>query len=190
LTPAGETRSAWLALLTLPFLSPVFAAPSITYPAGPGPGAGRHLVFLTGDEEYRGEEGLPMLAKLLSQRHGFRCTVLFPLDPDGTINPNCRTDPKPIRWDYLDNPYRHRLHDVTRALLYLRNNYDAFETTNYSVGGLGSGQIRSLILGGSDLRVIVIANVGTTVATPSTWWPAPIPSSCSPANTGFISISS
>ncbi len=53
---------AWLALLTLPFLSPVFAAPSITYPAGPGPGAGRHLVFLTGDEEYRGEEGLPMMA--------------------------------------------------------------------------------------------------------------------------------
>jgi len=93
----------------------------------------------------------------------------FPINycPDGTINPNCRTDPKPIRWDYLDNPYRHRLHDVTRALLYLRNNYDAFETTNYSVGGLGSGQIRSLILGGSDLRVIVIANVGTTVATAS-----------------------
>lgn len=64
------------------------ASTSITYPAGPGPGAGRHLVFLTGDEEYRGEEGLPMLAKILSQRHGFRCTVLFALDPDGTINPD------------------------------------------------------------------------------------------------------
>ncbi|MCE2861694.1 MAG: hypothetical protein RIR76_610 [Verrucomicrobiota bacterium] len=64
------------------------ASTSITYPAGPGPGSGRHLVFLTGDEEYRGEEGLPMLAKILSQRHGFRCTVLFALDPDGTINPD------------------------------------------------------------------------------------------------------
>ena len=62
--------------------------PSITYPAKPGPGAGKHLVFLTGDEEYRGEEGLPMLAKILSQRHGFKCTVLFPLNPDGTINPD------------------------------------------------------------------------------------------------------
>lgn len=60
---------------------------SITYPATPGPGQGRHVVFLTGDEEYRGEEGLPMLAKILSQRHGFRSTVLFALDPDGTINP-------------------------------------------------------------------------------------------------------
>ncbi len=72
---------------------PAGAAPaaSITYPAGPGPGAGRHLVFLSGDEEYRGEEGLPMLAKILSQRHGFRCTVLFPLAPDGTINPDHNT---------------------------------------------------------------------------------------------------
>jgi hypothetical protein len=61
----------------------------ITYPAAAtGPGEGRHLVFLTGDEEYRSEEGLPMLAKILSQRHGFRCTVLFALDPDGKINPD------------------------------------------------------------------------------------------------------
>src|SRR6187549_4041122 len=64
------------------------AASSITYEAKPGAGQGRHLVFLTGDEEYRGEEGLPMLAKILSQRHGFKCTVLFALDPDGTINPD------------------------------------------------------------------------------------------------------
>lgn len=32
-----------------------------------------------------------MLAKILSQRHGFRCTVLFPLDPGGTINPDHNT---------------------------------------------------------------------------------------------------
>ena len=67
------------------------ASPSITYEAKPGAGAGKHLVFLTGDEEYRGEEGLPMLAKILSQRHGFKCTVLFALDPDGTINPDNNT---------------------------------------------------------------------------------------------------
>src|SRR6476469_900957 len=64
------------------------ASTSITYPPGQGPGAGRHVVFLSGDEEYRGEEGLPMLAKILSRRHGFKCTVLFSLDPDGTINPD------------------------------------------------------------------------------------------------------
>jgi putative membrane-bound dehydrogenase-like protein len=61
---------------------------SIVYPGGKGPGNGKHVVFVTGDEEYRSEEGLPMLAKILSQRHGFKCTVLFALDPDGTINPD------------------------------------------------------------------------------------------------------
>jgi type 1 glutamine amidotransferase len=60
----------------------------IVYQGKDGPGKGKHLVFLTGDEEYRSEEGLPMLAKILSQRHGFKCTVLFAVDKDGTINPN------------------------------------------------------------------------------------------------------
>lgn len=60
----------------------------IAYPAKPGPGSGKHVVLLAGDEEYRSEEGLPMLAKILSQRHGFKCTVLLPLAADGTINPN------------------------------------------------------------------------------------------------------
>jgi glucose/arabinose dehydrogenase/azurin/type 1 glutamine amidotransferase len=53
---------------------------------------GKHIVFLSGDEEYRSEEGLPMLAKILSQRDGFKCTVLFPIDPDGTIDPNNQTN--------------------------------------------------------------------------------------------------
>jgi len=69
----------------------VSAAPpadtSVSYPAKAGPGKGKHVVLLSGDEEYRSEEALPMLGKILSQRHGFKCTVLFAVDPDGTINP-------------------------------------------------------------------------------------------------------
>ncbi|MDO8545282.1 MAG: hypothetical protein Q7S40_32985, partial [Opitutaceae bacterium] len=60
---------------------------ALTPPAGV-PAKGKHVVLLSGDEEYRSEESLPMLAKILSQRHGFKCTVLFALDPDGTINPD------------------------------------------------------------------------------------------------------
>jgi hypothetical protein len=60
---------------------------SVSYPAKPGAGKGKHVVLLSGDEEYRSEEALPMLGKILSQRHGFKCTVLFSVDPDGTINP-------------------------------------------------------------------------------------------------------
>src|SRR5205809_1334805 len=64
------------------------AQTSVVYQPKDGPGHGKHIVFLSGDEEYRSEEGLPMLAKILSQRHGFKCTVLFALDADGTINPD------------------------------------------------------------------------------------------------------
>ena len=79
------------------------AADSVTYPAKSGPGRGQHIVFLSGDEEYRSEEGLPMVAKILSQRHGFKCTVLFSLDPDGTINPkNGKSLSNPTALDAAD----------------------------------------------------------------------------------------
>ena len=54
---------------------------SVTYPVKPGAGRGKHVVFLAGDEEYRSEEALPMLAKIMSQRHGFKATVLADEDP-------------------------------------------------------------------------------------------------------------
>ncbi len=48
------------------------------------------IVLVSGDEEYRSEAALPQLAKILSTRHGFNCTVLFAQDPEmpGVINPN------------------------------------------------------------------------------------------------------
>lgn len=53
-----------------------------------GPGKGKHIVLVSGDEEYRSEEALPQLAKILAKHHGFQCTVLFAIDPaDGTIKP-------------------------------------------------------------------------------------------------------
>jgi hypothetical protein len=63
--------------------------PWVVYQGGDGPGKGKHVVLVSGDEEYRSEEALPQLAKILARRHGFKCTVLFAIDPkDGTINPN------------------------------------------------------------------------------------------------------
>jgi Trehalose utilisation len=65
----------------------------VVYEGRGGAGQGKHIVFLSGDEEYRSEEGLPMLAKLLATRHGFTGTVLFAINPqDGTIDPNTQTN--------------------------------------------------------------------------------------------------
>ncbi len=54
-------------------------------------GGGKRVVLVSGDEEYRSEEGLPQLAKILSRHHGFETTALFATDPaSGIVNPNLR----------------------------------------------------------------------------------------------------
>jgi hypothetical protein len=54
-----------------------------------GPGKGKHVVLVSGDEEYRSEEALTQLAKILAKHHGFTCTVLYAIDPKtGEISPN------------------------------------------------------------------------------------------------------
>ena len=53
-----------------------------------GPGAGKHIVFIAGDHEYRGEETLPALARILAKHYGFKCSFFVTTDPkDGTIKP-------------------------------------------------------------------------------------------------------
>jgi hypothetical protein len=65
----------------------------IVFQGNEGPGKGKHIVFISGDEEYRSEEGLPMLAKILAQKHGFKCTVLFAIDSaTNFINPENQTN--------------------------------------------------------------------------------------------------
>ena len=36
--------------------------------------------LLSGDEEYRSEEAMPQLGRILAKHHGFKCTVLFAID--------------------------------------------------------------------------------------------------------------
>ncbi|MHC4692434.1 MAG: ThuA domain-containing protein [Planctomycetota bacterium] len=62
--------------------------PWVIYEGVRGPGTGKHIVFVTGDEEYRSEDSMPQLAKILATHHGFRCTVLFAINKKtGEIDP-------------------------------------------------------------------------------------------------------
>ncbi len=47
------------------------------------PGSGKHVVLISGDEEYRTEESMPMLAKILNKRFGYTASVLFAINPNG-----------------------------------------------------------------------------------------------------------
>src|SRR5947208_12797556 len=88
------TRLAAVAvLLAAPMLARA-ESPSVVLEGKDGAGKGKHVVLISGDQEYRSEETIPQLAKILAQRHGFKCSVLFTVDPKtGTIDPNINNIP-------------------------------------------------------------------------------------------------
>ncbi len=78
-------------------------ASPLVYEGSEGPGFGKHIVFLAGDHEYRSEEMLPALARILAKRYGFRCTCLFTLDRDSeTIVPGSSNMPHTQAIDSAD----------------------------------------------------------------------------------------
>jgi len=89
--------------LTLILSSAFLSADSskvLTLKGKKGPGQGKAIVLVSGDEEYRTEESMPMLAKILSQKHGFTCKVLFAWDKtEEYIDPNNQTGV--IGWNHL-----------------------------------------------------------------------------------------
>jgi len=62
------------------------AAP-LVYQGDAGPAKGKHIVLIASDHEYKSEEALPMLGRILAKRFGAKCTVLFGVDENGFIRP-------------------------------------------------------------------------------------------------------
>ena len=79
---------------------PVPANPQwLTYAGenGPGenlPGVGKHVVLIAADQEYRSEQSMPMLGKILAKHHGFDCTVLFCFNDKGLVDPTMPVYPE------------------------------------------------------------------------------------------------
>lgn len=69
-------------------------APWLRYPGREGPGKGKHIVLISAEQEYRSEQSMPMMAKILSQHHGFDCTVLFGVNPSGEVDPTMPVYPE------------------------------------------------------------------------------------------------
>ncbi len=78
-----------------------------------------------------------------------------------TINEDCRTSAKPVRWDYRDDPNRYRIHEIISGLATLKTQHpDPFQTGNFNwdVGGYG----KRLHLNGSAMNAVVVANFRVT----------------------------
>ncbi len=51
-----------------------------------------HIVFVTGDEEYRSEESMPMLGRILEREMNAKISVCYSMGEDGFIDPNNTKD--------------------------------------------------------------------------------------------------
>lgn len=143
----------------------VSAADWVTYEPPAGKANGKHIVLLAGDEEYRSEESMPMFGKLLSQRHGFRCSVLFSQDAGGVINPHNQTNVPGLHLlgsaDLMVNAFRFRelpdadmkhivdyleagkpmivIRTATHAFAYTRNKQSPYAKFSFDAPGGGFG---------------------------------------------------
>ncbi len=91
-TTAALVAALWL-IPTIPAAA-TFSSPApqgnphvVSYEGTEGPGAGKHIVLIAGDHEYRSEEILPAMGRILAMNLGFKCSVFFTLDDEGFIEP-------------------------------------------------------------------------------------------------------
>ena len=97
-----QYRNVWIERLSLDADSIAEDEPWLTYRGVSGPGKGKHVVLIASEQEYRSEQAMPMLAKVLAKHHGFDCTVLFSVNENGEVDP---TLPAPFK----DKARRHNI---------------------------------------------------------------------------------
>ncbi|MBS1738441.1 MAG: T9SS type A sorting domain-containing protein [Bacteroidetes bacterium] len=91
---------------------------------------------------------------------------------NGTISDACRTDSKPIRWDYFQQPNRKKLYNVYSALNGLRKG-DQFKdefTSNSSYQSLG-GNFKYIILSSTANKLVVMGNFDVAAQSGSVTFP-------------------
>jgi len=79
---------------------------------------------------------------------------------DGTINEACRTIPKPVRWDYLDDPDRQKLFDIYSAMFRLRKQFDVFTKGKENLSL--SGAIKTIKLSDNAHHIKLAGNFDVT----------------------------
>lgn len=93
---------------------------------------------------------------------------------DVSIDDPCRICPKPIRWQYYQEPNRRNLYDTWAALINLRTSNSTFLTTNYTLNL--AGDIKTIYLNDNNMDVVVVGNFDVTPKLPSIgfqhdgWW--------------------
>lgn len=79
-----------------------------------------------------------------------RCT-------NGSVNSNCRLDPKPIRWDYFEEENRSGLYDKIAAMTHLKTSYPTFATRDFDFND-SNFFVKSVHLSHPEMDAVTLAN--------------------------------
>ncbi len=91
--------------------------------------------------------------------------------PDGTISDNCRTSPKPLRWDYLDDSVRHSLFDSYKQMIYWKKTDSIFDRADYAYSLFSA--IKYVKITSEDRNIVLVGNFGVTEQTFTITMPHP-----------------
>lgn len=81
--------------------------------------------------------------------------------PSGTSSD--RLTPKPIRWDYFNNPYRRDVYKVFSDLIKLKEDYPVFSSSKFSIDAQNA--IKRIHIQGDTMDVNIIGNFGVSTYT-------------------------
>jgi len=84
------------------------------------------------------------------------------LCPNGTIDAGCRTDPKPILWNYYFNLNRRKLFNVYRKLIELKKTAPALESSNFTLNVGANVAFKRIQIDDPSMNVIIVGNFGVT----------------------------
>ena len=79
---------------------------------------------------------------------------------DGTINDDCRTYAKPVRWDYLEVADRYKVYKVVSALNNLKKTEALFSTTDFDIDAAGMG--KRIHLNSAPMNATIVGNFNVT----------------------------
>lgn len=87
--------------------------------------------------------------------------------PDGSVNNDCRTAVKPIRWDYVNNANRMAIYDTWKKLIQFKKQDPIFKSTNFTLETANDFEKKIFVVndeaGEDEIRyVTVVGNFGVT----------------------------
>ncbi len=89
---------------------------------------------------------------------------------DISIDYNGRVGNKPIHWEYFNEDDRFRIYQVYKTLNNLKQNYDVFKTTDFTINE--DGKAKTINLYDDEMNVVIVGNFDLTTLYVSTTFPA------------------